>query len=328
MKINKKAIFFFQYGLAIVPIVWILCKIDLGNIGTTVRSIAWWTIPALVGFNLCAMLIQGIRWWLLLRAFTDEIPLMRGLAYHFSSIYYGMVLPTSAAQEVVRTLFVVKKAGHATSWGAAWICKITGVTLSIIFSGYGLLYLKDSGLPRQVVYGFIGFCFIVVLAAFLSFSKKFTSPFRLVAKKITPAGFLSKLELIREGIYQYRNKKAALVQTILLSITIQVIFVFGLAVIIKGITGKFLFFECLAYMPLIEIISMSQPFTPNGLGVREALTALMFKHLGLTNEQLGVYIVLILAQNLLKLVGVIPVVHGIVKRKRSASPDTKARADE
>jgi len=321
MKINKKAIFFFQYGLGVIPLVWIFWKIDLEHIGDTVHAIAWWTIPALIGFNLSTMLIQGTRWWLLLRAFTREIPLLQGLAYHFSSIYYGMVLPTGAAQEVLRTLFVVKKAGHATSWGAAWICKMTSVMISVIFSGYGLLYLKNSVLPGQIIIGFVFLCALVALAGFLSFSKRLTTPFRMLVRRITPAGVFLKIELIREGIYQYRHKKTALVQTVLLSFVIQVLFVAGLTVIIKGITGKFFFFECLAFMPLIEIISMSQPFTPGGIGVRETLTALMFKHIGLTNEQLGVYIVLILAQNLLKLVGAVPVVHGIIRQKQPAEFD-------
>jgi uncharacterized membrane protein YbhN (UPF0104 family) len=59
-------------------------------------------------------------------------------------------------------------------------------------------------------------------------------------------------------------------------------------------------------MPIIEMISMAQPFTPNGMGVREALTTLMFQHLGLSKEQLGIYIILTLSSTLLRLIGAGP----------------------
>jgi uncharacterized membrane protein YbhN (UPF0104 family) len=70
----------------------------------------------------------------------------------------------------------------------------------------------------------------------------------------------------------------------------------------------------LAYVPLIEILSLSIPLTPSGLGIREALTKLMFQQIGLSNEQLGVYIVLGLLSILLKLVGGVPVLFNLLQK--------------
>jgi uncharacterized protein (TIRG00374 family) len=314
-KVNKKITLVLQYLAAAAIIGFILWRIDPSKIGGAMGKIAWWTIPVIVTSSLASMLIQGIRWWLLVRAFSKEITLKRALSYHFSSIFYSMVLPTSAAQEVVRTLFIVKTAGTAVSWGAAWICKITAVSISMLFSVYGLLYISRSDLPAGTEAGIGIFCFLLLAAGVVSFSKRVTAPLRKASSAVIPEGLMKKIEHIREGIYQYRTKKKELLLTILLTTLIQIIFVLNLAFTIKGVSGAFFFWQCLAFMPLIEIISMSQPFTPNGMGVREALTALMFKHLGLTGEQLGIYIVLILASNLLKLVGAIPVFYGMTKKR-------------
>jgi uncharacterized membrane protein YbhN (UPF0104 family) len=308
--------------LAAIPLIWIYWRLDFHAMIAMLPKIAWWTIPVLVTATLASMVIQGIRWWLLLRAFTDEISLPRALAYHFSSIYYSMVLPTSAAQEVVRTLFVVKKAGPAVSWGAAWICKITAASLSLIFALYGLLHLSGTGLPRGTMTGIIIFCGILAVALLVSFSKRLSTPLRPIVAAIIPSVIIKKIEFIREGIYQYRHKKSALLLTLVLTLIIQLLFVGTLTFVIEGVCGKLFFWECLAYMPLIEIVSMSQPLTPNGMGVREALTALMFKHIGLSNEQLGIYVLLILTSNLLKLFGAIPVVHGILKRRNERFTST------
>lgn len=94
---------------------------------------------------------------------------------------------------------------------------------------------------------------------------------------------------------------------------------------IKGITGSFFPKECFAYIPLIEIISMAQPLTPNGMGVREALSAMMFKHLELSSEQLGVYILICNLIILMKLVGAIPILCEIILRfKCKKSQDSTA----
>lgn len=127
-----------------------------------------------------------------------------------------------------------------------------------------------------------------------------------------------KLENIREGIYQYRTKKKDLLITIVLTTFIQIVFVFNLALTIKGVSGSFFFWECLAFMPIIEMISMAQPFTPNGMGVREALTTIMFQHLGLSKEQLGIYIILTLSSTLLRLIGAGPIFYGMIKKQKAS----------
>ena len=320
LKINKKITLAFQYIMAIAIIAWIFLKIDIGKLSDVFLKIAWWTFPVIIIFTLGSMVIQAFRWWLLLRAFTDEIRFSRALAYHLSSIFYAMVLPTSAAQEVLRTLYVVKKAGASVSWGAAWICKISGLGISLLFSLFGLLYMSRLSLPHGTLSGLFIFCGLTIVFVFLSFSKRFTSPLRRFSATFIPFAFLNKIENIREGVYRFRTKKKTLFETIGLTIAIQIIFTLNLALVIQGITGTFYFWECLAFMPLIEIISMAQPLTPGGMGVREALTAMMFKYIGLSKEQLGMYIIVILSSSLLRIVGVIPVLYGAAKLKNIPVP--------
>jgi uncharacterized protein (TIRG00374 family) len=264
------------------------------------------------------MFVQGVRWWLLLRTFSDKFTFTRAIAYHFSSIFYSMILPTSAAQEVIRTLFVVQKVGSAVSWGAAWICKLTAILISLLFSLFGILYLSHTALPHGTLIGIIILFFLLIAAGFVSFSKNITAPFRKIATSFLPPGIVLKLENIREGIYQYRTKKKDLLITIVLTTFIQIVFVFNLALTIKGVSGSFFFWECLAFMPIIEMISMAQPFTPNGMGVREALTTIMFQHLGLSKEQLGIYIILTLSSTLLRLIGAGPIFYGMIKKQKAS----------
>ena len=279
-------------------------------------KVAWWTVPLVFAGTLTSMTVQGTRWWLLLSAFTDEIPFLRAFLTISCLFITRRSFPPSAGQEVLRTLFVLKKTGAAVGWGAAWICKITALMLSLFFSLYGLASLSKSSLHQGLVIGISCFCVLIVLIGVVSFSKSLTTPMRRLAASMIPAKILAVVENIREGVYQYRNKKKEMILTLILTLLIQLILVFNASIIIMGITGRIFFWKCLAFMPIIEIASMSVPFTPNGMGIRETLIALMFKHIGLSKEQLGIYVIIALSANLLRLVGAIPIFFNAGKRSR------------
>jgi len=264
------------------------------------------------------MFLQGLRWWILLRAFSKKLSFLQSIAYHFSSLFYSLVLPNSTAQEVVRTVFVSKHAGAAVSWSAAWVCKITGLIVSFALSVYGLMTISGSGISKGIFNAAIGLFVVICILFGLSFSKKLTTPFRKTAQKLIPLKYLSKAENLREGIYQFRNKKLYLLTATLVTILAQLLVIISVSVVIKGITGSSYIIQCIAFIPLIEIISMAQPITPNGVGVREALIALMFNHLQLSSEQLSVYIIISNLAILMKLVGAIPVLYGMIFK-----PETK-----
>lgn len=291
----------------ILPFIWIVSKIEFSKLVATFNAIQWWTIPLCLSIVLVTMFLQGLRWWILLRAFNQELTFAQSVSYHFKSLFYSLVLPTSAAQEVVRTLMIVKKTGSSVSWSTAWVCKITGLIVSFSFSIYGLILLSDSAISTTLVnaslFLFLALCTLIAF----SFSKKLTTPFRNLVQKNISSRYLSKIESLREAIYQFRYRKKSVLLTTLITIIVQFLLIICTLMTIKGITGSFFLKECFAFIPLIEIISMAQPLTPNGMGVREALFAMMFKHLELSSEQLGVYILICNLSILMKLTGAIPV---------------------
>src|SRR5271157_1880422 len=98
--------------LAIIPFIWIYRRLDFHTMLAILPKVSWWTIPVFFAGTFSSMAIQGTRWWILLNAFT-KIPFFQVLSYHFISVYYSSIFPTSAGQEILRTLFVLKKAGAA-----------------------------------------------------------------------------------------------------------------------------------------------------------------------------------------------------------------------
>ena len=332
LSISKKSIWnIAKYFIAAIPIIWVFKRLDFSDFLQTFPQIAWWTIPLLIVSLLTSITLQGVRWWMMLRSLVPDLSFKKTIAYHYIGLFYSIALPAgNVAQDVVKSLLLSQKIGYGTVWGATWICRILGLIALALLSLYGLFSIPASVLPKGFVPAvIIAFC-VCALLVVVSFSKRITRPFRSLIEKITPKKFLQIPQTIRDGIYNYRDKKSELFTVFLVTIVTQFSMIMGSCFLVWGISGRFCFAEMLAFIPIIEVISMSVPITPNGMGIREILTALMFKQIGLSNETLGVYVVIILFFTVaIRLVGGVFVVHGMVKNrsvKKNISDDGRGSA--
>ncbi|MEW6753457.1 MAG: lysylphosphatidylglycerol synthase domain-containing protein, partial [Candidatus Latescibacterota bacterium] len=139
-----------------------------------------------------------------------------------------------------------------------------------------------------------------------SFSKSVTRPLRALAGRLLPARPLAWLEEVRQGIYQYRTRRATLAGVALLALLVELTLIACLAVTVYGISGTLPFALFLLFIPLIEIVVLAVPITPDGLGLREGLMAAVLAQAGLTGEQTGVYVALALLGRVLKGLGGLP----------------------
>jgi uncharacterized protein (TIRG00374 family) len=289
--------------VAVVPVVWIFTTIDWHQMSHAVFATSWWTIPLLFVTIMAGMVLQGIRWWMLMKPFEPSLPFLKTMKAHFLGLYYSIVLPTSAAQDVVRAMILSKTTDYSLTWASTWLSRILGLLVLGIMSIYALFGINHSNLPPFFFESVLSAFGILVVMVIFSFSKRFTSPFRKLTQKISPAQLQTILENIRESVYKYREKAVVVFVVFCITVCMQLLITMGACFVIQGISGRFLPYECLLYLPIIEILCISLPLTPNGIGIREGLLALMFKQVGLSQEQLGIYIVLGFFSISLKLVG-------------------------
>jgi uncharacterized protein (TIRG00374 family) len=278
---------------------------------------SWWALPLVTVTVLLSMYIQGIRWWMLIKAFIPDISFSRIINHHFSAIFYSLVLPTSAAQDVVRSVLLSRENDYSVAWGATWMTRILGLIVLAMLSLFGIIFIDKHSLPHSFSVSLIISFIVLILLCFLSFSKRFTSLIRVVIRKRFPSSkILDTLENVRNGIYMYRHKKKDVLLVLGVTIVVQLMLVGYTSIMIKGLSGHFYVMECLTYIPIIEILCLSIPLTPSGLGIREVLLKLMFNRIGLSDEQLGVYITLGFMAIILKLVGGIPVALNLLQARQ------------
>jgi uncharacterized membrane protein YbhN (UPF0104 family) len=306
--------------LAAIPIIWIYWRLDFHSMIAMLPKVAWWTTPVLFSFVISCMTLQGVRWWILLHAFIPELPLKRALAYHFMGVFYGTAIPTGFAQDVIKTLFVAQKNSMETSWAAFWVTRALGLPVLAILSMIGFFSMDKSVLPRGWEYAMAIFYLLVGIVFIVSFSKRITRPVRIIVEKWFSPKIILPVEKIREGIYRYRQKKTAILQSFVVTLVAQICLVLLTCLTIKGITGFFFIWECFTFIPLIELLAVSFPFTPNGIGAREALSAAFFAYLHLSKEHLGIYVMLALFFSLVpRLFGFPLLIHGYRKQRAAAN---------
>lgn len=261
----------------------------------------------MIATSLLTFIFQGTRWWLLIRVFRPDISLGVTLRYHFAGNFYSIILPTSTGQDFVRALLISTRIDPSVSWGSTWVQKIIGLIGTVAFCITGFALMDKTGLPPETSKSIIISCCAVVVLLGLSFSKVITSPVRkLFFEKIMPRSLLIPVQEIRQTIYLYRGKWKALAVSFFFMILVQLCVIFGSIGTVAGITGKVLVAPLMTFIPLIELILAVLPLTPSGIGLREGLIALLFIKLGLTNEQIGIYIAFGFLTTLLKVLCGLP----------------------
>lgn len=312
---NKKLINILRYLIALIPIIFIFSRIKWDLMQDAVFNTSWWVIPTITFIIILCMFLQGIRWWITIKPFNSDVSLLKVLKAHFIGIYLSIIVPSSGAQNIIRAAVLSKHLNYSLSWGSSYITGIFGLLAFAFLSFFGLAFIDKSTLPKGFLESILSaFCIIIILFL-LSFSKKVTSKFKLFVKNILPQKIYLMLENIRESIYQYSFKPKLLILIFFFTLLINLLLTLNACIVILGITGKFFLYECLLYIPIIEILCISIPLTPNGIGVREAFLAIMFNKIGLTPEQLGIYVILGFYAILLKIIGGIPLIFSGTQKK-------------
>jgi len=312
-KLSKKIWNWLKYIIAIIPFIWIYFHINIHSMLVACQKMAHWTLPLYTVVILLSMILQGVRWWMLTRAFIPTLSLKKIMSCHFAGLFYSIVIPGNASQDIVRAVMVSKENDYAIIWGATWISRLLGLIALAVLALWGLFAIDQKLLPSGFLPSMISAFIVLFVLLLLSFSKRTTSPIRLFVSKFIPQKFLTIIENIRQAIYLYKSQLGTVFIVGIVTLIMQLILIFAACIAIYGITGKLFIYECIAFTPIIELLCIAIPITPNGLGIRESLLGLMFLHLGLSPEQLGVYILFSFYSISMKLLGGIPILLGFTK---------------
>jgi glycosyltransferase 2 family protein len=312
--VKKIALLILRAVLVIGPIAWIYARADAGTIVATLASASVSAVACATALLIVTMVLQGVKWWVLIHRFVPDLGVGTAVSVHFESNFYSIVLPSALAQDVVKSVMLSRSHSPQIIWASTWMAKLIGFFTLIILSVAGTLYLESESLPAgfrpSLIIAVVGI--MTMIAA--SFSKRITRPLRAAAVRLAGPKIIASVEKLRDGIYAFKHERATLLQTFLISVVIQLLLVFNVSLVVYAVSGNFFLVECLAFVPLVEIMAISLPLTPGGLGIREALMALLFTRFGFSEGQTASYVTISLMLSMTRLVGGVPVIWKSFRR--------------
>jgi uncharacterized protein (TIRG00374 family) len=314
--IKKIATGILRAALVIAPLAWIYSSTSAGDLIGILKSVSVPLLLSIAALTFANIVLQGVKWWMLIRRFVPGLRLGKAVGVHIESVFYSIALPTAVAQDIVKSVILSKSHDPSVVWAASWLGRLIGLLSLLLYSAAGLIYLKSDILPPGFRETLIAVIAAVALLCALSFSKRLTRPILAISEKIIGAKITGKLERLRNGIYQFKYARGTLLQTFFISAVIQFLIICAASLCVYAVSGEFYLVECIAFVPLAEIIAISLPLTPSGVGVREALMALMFMRLGFDEGQIASYVTISLLMATVRVAGGAPVIFRMIAKAK------------
>lgn len=295
MRINWRL--FLQFLISIAIIVFLLSRLDLGQVWSILSIANYWLVASAVGLHILSLSITGYG----LKALFDSIKhigFIEFMKYFLIGISLGLVLPGRAGD--LSIIYLVKKKGfeYGESTALTLIDKITTLIVFGAIAAIGLFTIFNSNELE------LGLTMVAIIA--LGGIVAFSSIGRAVLRKL-----FGKYAALFKGFNKtFRNLLQKGKKKILINLAITAI-----RPVITGLLFMLLFYSIGIKVSLwhaivinaIAFIASLLPLTPSGIGIREGTGIFLFSQIGVPLEASASVYAIALTMNILTGVfGVMP----------------------
>jgi glycosyltransferase 2 family protein len=276
---------FLRWAVSLGALTWLATRVDWQHLAATARGVEWgWWLAAFVVF-LATQLTSGLRWQWLARplGFTQSIG--RFTELYFVGMFFNLFLPTSVGGDAARAVYLNAGSGRGVAAAlTVFVDRLSGLLVLLLLACLASLVSPVPLRPEMLatVWAAAG-CALVGLAAVPVLSNALSH--------VESAGgrgsrFLARLGRgcgrLREALVLYRSRPRLLAATMGLSLVVQVANVALVALVGRsiGVAVPFVYYG--VAVPMVTLLTLLPSI--NGMGVREAGTALFLAAAGVPEE--------------------------------------------
>jgi uncharacterized protein (TIRG00374 family) len=298
----------------------LLWRVDLGELGAVLAHANLRLALAAAAVAHADRVLQGGKWWLLLRAAGARFGLGAAIANTYSGNFAGMFLPSGVGGDFVRVA-LLRDSGIPLSEVVASIVveRVFGV-LALFFTAAGATLLAErAGLPVPDGVAPLAVASLVVLLGVIALSFRFGIEgfLRWVARIGSRLRLGERLTALTDSYRRYGKRKPAILTYFVLSVAevLMVAFVFALTAWALGIRIPLL---AMAIIAPVTLFIQRIPITINGLGVQEGVLAGLLVPFGFSlNEALALGVAL----RVLEAFTILPGAFLWLARRRARAPE-------
>jgi len=264
---------------------YIVSKIDLGRTAHTIgdASLGWLALSAVL--TLVTVPPQAFRWKLLLGARGIDEPVGWLTRAYFVSYAVGQVLPTGVGGDASRIFETTRRhpgSGSPVS-GSVILERAIGGAVTLVLAAIG--FVIAIGRYPIGAYLWVEAVFVLgtVGAGIVVFSAGLRRHLKLAVPLLQRLRVERPIRAVYEGIHGYRHHVRTLLTVSMITTAAQISRIFAIWAGGRSVGVELSVGPYIVLGPLLFLVMLA-PFTPNGLGVREAFFISFLGQLGISHD--------------------------------------------
>ena len=263
----------------------VLYKIDIHKIWACLRTAELGWVALAVATYVAGQWLSAYKWWLLLRPVGLVVPYLRMVGFYFVGMFFNIFLPTIVGGDAVKAIVLARETrAVARSTMSVFMERNVGLfaLLSIATAAAAfappvpVMHLSLLSLTLLLSAGF--------LVANVVIANRHAYRFVDYLIAMTPlARIRSRASSLYDAVVPYRRAWGVITATVGLSFVFQAVVILVVFLNAKALAQDVPVSALAVFVPLISLAGML-PFSVNGLGIREALYALLFGRIGIPAE--------------------------------------------
>jgi uncharacterized protein (TIRG00374 family) len=266
-------------------IVYLIAKLDFAQVMDHVKGLDAIVLGLAAAMIFGMILLNSVRWAIVLRARGVTLSLVRLLYYYLMGIFFSSFLPTSVGGDFARMVAVSNKTGRkADAFASVVVERLLGFFVLLPVGLVSIPFVSDQLTEWRLVATVGVLTALVFLAAYLVLLRPVA---RRLSRLLDPLlNLLSRfrarqrLEKAYEAIVGYRGHRGALYAALALSVASRLSWIAGCYLVGRAFSLNLTFTALMLVVPVVELVRMI-PISISGLGVREAAFVTMLRQFGI-----------------------------------------------
>jgi uncharacterized protein (TIRG00374 family) len=269
-------------------IVYLVAKLDLAQVVEHVKGLDALPLGLAAAAIFGMILLNSIRWMILLKARGVDLPLGGVLYYCLMGIFFSSFLPTSVGGDLARMVAVSNETGRrADAFASVVVERLLGFFVLLPVGLVSIPFVADQLTEWRLIATVGALTVLIFLGAFLVLLRPVARGLsRLLDPLLNLLGRFrarERLEKAYEATVSYKGHKGAVYAGLFVSVASRLCWIVGCYLVGKAFSLDLAFTTLLLVVPVVELVRMI-PVSISGIGVREAAFVAMLRQFGIQDS--------------------------------------------
>lgn len=221
------------------------------------------------------------RWQMLLTTAKINIPLKRTVMSYAGGVCFSLVLPTSVGGDLVRSIDLSRHTNRPKEVVATVLLdRLSGyvglviMMLLAIFFGWG--FVKDI---KIVMFSALIITGVLISILFVLFNRFIYSKVNGLLRSPDSGKIRDLITGMHQEMHRFRHHRIVLANNVLFSLMVQLVSCLSSYIVALSLGIKISIIYFFIFMPVIGAVTLL-PISIGGAGIREWMTVLLFKNVG------------------------------------------------